>query len=98
MLTTQPNPIFSPETLSPCASDPFPVFRACLAENTVTEIPAGTPVPMGAPAPPPPARPTEDDRPRGGGSPEAVEAQAAAVVGGQRLGEALRGGVGMLGR
>ena len=56
MLTTQPKPIFSPETLSPCASDPFPVFRACLAENTVAEIPTGTP------APPPPARPTEDDR------------------------------------
>lgn len=49
--STQFHPISSPETLSPCASDAFPVFRACLAENTLTEMPTGTPVPMGAPAP-----------------------------------------------
>lgn len=48
--STQSHPISSPETLSPCASDAFPVFRACLAENTLTEMPTGAPVPMGAPA------------------------------------------------
>lgn len=47
---------------------PFPVFRACLAENTLTEMPAGAPVLYVEPSRAPPAHPTADGPPTRGGA------------------------------